>query len=62
MRMRIALLCLLLMLTACQDQRPPAPTAEDSAALDEVGGMLDNLAVNEKEPVDRSTGSSKSSD
>ncbi|MCY7399192.1 MAG: hypothetical protein LH466_10200 [Sphingomonas bacterium] len=53
---------LVVMLTACQDQRPPAPTAEDSAALDAAGGMLDNFAVNEKEPVDRSTGSSKSSD
>ena len=45
--MRIALPCLMLMLAACQPERPPAPTAEESAALDDAEAMLDNLAANE---------------
>ena len=47
----------LLMLAACGDQRPPAPTAEQSARLDEADALLDNLA-NEEVPADRSTGPS----
>ena len=45
--MRIASLCLTLMLAACEDQRPPAPTAEESAALNDADAMLDDLAKNE---------------
>ena len=41
------MLPLLVMLAACQDQRPPAPTAEESAALNDAEAMLDNLAENE---------------
>ena len=40
----------LLMLAACGDQRPPAPTAEQSARLDEADALLDNLA-NEEGPA-----------
>jgi hypothetical protein len=40
---------LLLMLTACGDRRPPAPTAEESQRLDEADALLDNLA-NEEGP------------
>jgi len=37
----------MLLLAACQDQRPPAPTAEESAALNDAETMLDDLAGNE---------------
>ena len=59
--MRFALPLLMLMLAACQDERPPAPTAEQSARLDEADAMLDNLA-NEEGPADRSAGPSVRSD
>jgi hypothetical protein len=39
---------LLLMLAACQDERPPAPTAEESARLDEADEMLNEAAGNEQ--------------
>ena len=55
--MRFALPLLLMLLAACQDERPPAPTAEESARLDEADAMLDNLA-NEEGPADRSAGPS----
>ena len=46
MRLTPALLALLL-LTACRDERPPVPTAEENARLDEAEAMLDNAAANE---------------
>ena len=39
---------LLLMLAACQDERPPVPTAEESERLDEAEAML-NEAGNEQD-------------
>ena len=39
--------CFALLLAACQDERPPAPTAEENARLDEAEAMLDNAAANE---------------
>ena len=50
-----------LLLTACRDQRPPAPTAEQSQQLNEAENLLDNMA-NEEGPADRSTGPSNRSD
>jgi hypothetical protein len=41
------LLVALLWLTACSDERPPAPTAEESARLDDADAALNELAANE---------------
>jgi hypothetical protein len=60
--MRIAFLLLFLLAAGCRDQRPPAPTAEQSNRLDDAEAMLNNLAANEEGPADRSTGPSNSSD
>ena len=60
--MRLTIPLLVVLLAACQDDRPPAPTAEQSVKLDEAEAMLDNLAANEKEPADRSAGSLTSVD
>jgi len=43
--MRPILLLFALLLTACQDERLSAPTAEESARLDEADAMLDNAAA-----------------
>ena len=42
--MRPVPLFLALLLAACQDERPPVPTTEESARLDEADAMLDNAA------------------
>ena len=39
---------LLLLLAACQDERPPAPTAEESARLNEADEMLNEADRNEQ--------------
>jgi hypothetical protein len=46
--MRALALLLLVTLAACGDQRPPAPTAEESARLDEADAMLNEAAGNEQ--------------
>jgi hypothetical protein len=38
---------LLASLSACTDERPPAPTPEESARLDEAEAMLNEAAHNE---------------
>ncbi|MEQ7873364.1 hypothetical protein ABDK56_05095 [Sphingomonas sp. ASV193] len=40
------LLFLLLALSACQDKRPPAPSAEQNAQMDEAANMLNAMAGN----------------
>jgi hypothetical protein len=46
--MRALALLLLLSLAACRDQRPPAPTAQEDARLDEADAMLNEAAANEQ--------------
>ncbi len=53
---------ILLLLAACDSERPPAPTAEENARLDEADQALDNLAANEKGPAVRPAGPSSNSD
>jgi len=53
---------LLMLLAACDSERPPAPTAEESARLDETDQALDNLAANQEGPADRPAGPSNNSD
>ena len=48
--MRKEILLALLLLSACND-RPPAPTSEQNAQLDEAEAMLDEEAAKEKGPA-----------
>jgi hypothetical protein len=57
--MRAAFLIALLLLTACRDDRPPAPTAEEANQLNEAENLLDAEAANEKGPENRSPGPSQ---
>src|SRR5947209_3886225 len=59
-RMKTAALCLLLLLCACKEQRPPAPTTEQTQQLNEAESML-NAAANEEGP-EQSPGPSNSSE
>jgi hypothetical protein len=56
------ILCFVILLAACRDQRPPAPTEEQSAQLNEAESMLNDVARNEEGPEDRSSSPSSSSD
>jgi hypothetical protein len=51
-----------LILGACGREQPAAPTAEQSAQLNEAEDMLNHASANEEGPVDRSPGPSNSSD
>ncbi|HEX8842357.1 MAG TPA: hypothetical protein VF757_08660 [Sphingomicrobium sp.] len=59
--MKVLLACLILCVTACRDQRPPSPTAEQNQQLNDADAML-NAMANEEGPADRSTGPSNNSD
>ena len=60
--MRALLLCLLALVAACREQRPPAPTSEESNQLNEAEAMLNDVGTNEKGPEANATGPSNSSD
>jgi hypothetical protein len=51
-----------LALASCRDQRPPAPTAEQSSQLNEAEDMLNAMDQNEEGPADRSASPSNQSD
>jgi len=55
-------LCALLLLAACQDKGPPAPTAEQSEQLNDADAMLNDLANNEEGPEANASSPSYSSD
>jgi hypothetical protein len=44
---------LFLTLVACREQRPPAPTSEQSDQLNEAENMLNELGANEEGPEQR---------
>jgi hypothetical protein len=59
--MRQSLLVAALLLAACHRDRPPGPTAEQSAQLNEAEDMLNSMAQNEEGPEDRSSSPSNDS-
>jgi hypothetical protein len=56
------LIACFLLLAACRDDRPPAPTTEESAQLNSAEDMLNDMARNEEGPADRSAGPSNQSE
>jgi len=60
--MKQAFVCALLLLAGCRDQKPPAPTAQQSEQLNEAEDLLNNVAQNEEGPADRSASPSNQSD
>ena len=59
--MKQLIVCVFLLVTACRDQRPPAPSAEQSQGLNEAEDMLNHMANNEEGPADHSAGPSNQS-
>jgi len=59
--MRVVLLALVMLATACREQRPPAPTAEESNQLNDAEAMLNDVGTNEKGPEANAPGPSNSS-
>jgi len=59
---RLHTLSLALLLCACGDDRPPAPTAEEAARLDETEAMLNNVAQTPEGPETRASGPPNRSD
>ncbi|HEV2595312.1 MAG TPA: hypothetical protein VGU01_08960 [Sphingomicrobium sp.] len=59
--MKSLTLCLIVLVSACHDHQPRAPSAAQSQQLNEAEDMLNNMSANEEGPADRSTGPSKGS-
>jgi hypothetical protein len=59
---RIAFVCLLLLVGGCRKDEPPAPTPEQSAQLNDAEDMLNSMARNEEGPEANAAGPSNSSD
>jgi hypothetical protein len=51
-----------MLLCACREQRPPAPTEEQSIQLNEAENLLDEAAAKEKGPEANASGPSNASD
>jgi hypothetical protein len=56
------LVCVLLLMAACHDRRPPAPSAHQSEQLNEAEDMLNAMAENEEGPEANAAGPSNRSD
>jgi hypothetical protein len=55
--MKPLILCAAVLAAGCHDNRPPAPTAEQSNQLNEADAMLNDLS-NEEGPAANATGPS----
>ena len=60
--MRMIALSAVLILCACRDERPPAPSSEQSEQLNDAEDMLNDMAQNEEGPEANASGPSNSSD
>jgi hypothetical protein len=58
---RIVVILLVLLSSACREQRPPAPSDEQSAQLNEAEAMLNDVSDNKEGPEQR-PGPSNASD
>ena len=55
-KMKVLLVPAVLLVGACHDRRPPAPTAEQSQQLNDAEDMLNGMAANEEGPGGRAAG------
>jgi hypothetical protein len=60
--MKKLLVVVMLLMAACRDERPPAPSAQEAGQLNEAEDLLNSAAQNEEGPADRSTSPSNRSD
>ena len=51
--MKTVILSLLLLTAACRNERPPAPTAQQSEQLNDAEQMLNAMAENQEGPEQR---------
>jgi hypothetical protein len=56
--MKLRFVWLALLIAACGDQRPPAPTAEEADQLNEADALLNEMAPNEEGPETNAPGPS----